>query len=45
MSTTTEPVKLSESAYDFFIDEARLHGLLQRKTAREELSPRWTSRE
>ncbi len=37
MSTITEPVKLSESACDF-IDEAQLHGLLQRRAARDELS-------
>jgi 2-iminoacetate synthase len=37
MSTITEPVKLSESGYDF-IDEAQLRGLLDRRTVREELS-------
>ena len=35
MSTITEPVKLSESACDF-IDEAQLHGLLQRRAAHAE---------
>ena len=38
MSATTEPVKLSESAYNYFIDEAPFHALLQHKTDAGELS-------